>query len=387
MKKFIFILLAYYSVGALFAQSPNQIQYQAIIRNASGAVVANQAVGMRVSVLKTSASGTVVYSETHRDTSTANGLVTVEIGLGTVVSGSFASINWGQGPYFIKTETDITGGTNYQMIGTTQLLSVPYALYANNGIKNISITGDTLYLGDSTKFFIPGISINNNRQFHSCNIDNIHNPKLSYQSVVDIDGNYYKAVKIGNQTWFSENLKTTRYQNGDTIQNITDAAKWNQVQYGAWSYYNNDINYNCPYGKLYNGYAAIDTRNICPSGWHVPTDGEWNILIKTLDPIADTTCTYCYQSTIAGSKLKSATKIYWDNNNISNNESGFSAIGGGMRSDGVFGYIRSNGYYWSKTKNNPNNSWDHYMYSGSANVTRDPYGNLNEGFSIRCIKD
>ena len=387
MKKIIFILVSCLSATIDFAQAPNQLQYQAIIRNSSGSVVANKAVGMRVSILKNSTTGTVDYSEIHRDTTTANGLITVEIGAGAVVSGSFVSIKWGQGPYFIKIETDINGGTNYNIFSTTQVLSVPYALYANNGIRNVSITGDTLYLGDSTALLIPGISMNNNRQFHSCSIDNIHNKNIVYQSVIDIDGNYYKTVKIGNQTWFAENLKTARYQNGDSIQNITDGSNWNSVQYGAWSYYNNDIKYNCPYGKLYNGYVAIDTRNVCPTGWHVPTDGEWNVLIKNIDPIADTTCIYCYQSTVAGGKLKSQTKIYWENNNISNNETGFSAIGGGMRSDGVFGYIRSNGYYWSKTKNNPNNSWDHYMYSGTSNVTRDPYGNLNEGFSIRCIKD
>jgi hypothetical protein len=130
------------------AQSPNQLQYQAIIRNASGAVVSNQAVGMRVSLLKSSASGTVVYTETHRDTTTTNGLVTVEIGAGTVVSGSFASVNWGQGPYFIKTETDVTGGTNYTISGISQLLSVPYALYAAKA-GSVSNAGNfTHYVGE-----------------------------------------------------------------------------------------------------------------------------------------------------------------------------------------------------------------------------------------------
>lgn len=142
------------------AQSPNQLQYQAIIRNASGAVVSNQAVGMSVSLLKSSASGTVVYAETHRDTTTNNGLVTVEIGAGTVVSGSFASVNWGQGPYFIKTETDITGGTNYQLISTTQLLSVPYALYAQSSSLKYSAAGDTLFSGKEY-VIVPGISAAN----------------------------------------------------------------------------------------------------------------------------------------------------------------------------------------------------------------------------------
>ena len=115
---------------------------------------------MRVSLLKSSASGTVVYAETHRDTTTTNGLVTVEIGAGTVVSGSFASVNWGQGPYFIKTETDITGGTNYQLISTTQLLSVPYALYAQSSSLKYSAAGDTLFSGKEY-VIVPGISAAN----------------------------------------------------------------------------------------------------------------------------------------------------------------------------------------------------------------------------------
>ena len=159
MKIILSIVCSFCLVILAHAQSPNQLQYQAIIRNASGAVVSNQAVGMRVSLLKSSASGTVVYAETHRDTTTTNGLVTVEIGAGTVVSGSFASVNWGQGPYFIKTETDISGGTNYTLYGTSQLLSVPYALYAND--VPVSKSGDTISIGTS-RLIIPGSTLISN---------------------------------------------------------------------------------------------------------------------------------------------------------------------------------------------------------------------------------
>ena len=144
-------------MSTVFAQSPNLLQYRAVIRNASGQVVVNQAVGMRVSLLKASATGTVVYSESHRDTTTANGLVTVDIGAGTLLSVSFGSINWGQGPYFIKTETDITGGTNYLLIGTTQLLSVPYSFYAQSASLKYSAAGDTLFSGKEY-VVVPGIS-------------------------------------------------------------------------------------------------------------------------------------------------------------------------------------------------------------------------------------
>lgn len=113
-----------------FAQAPQKMSYQAVIRNNSNALITSTAVGMQISILQGSATGTNVYTETQTPTSNANGLVTLEIGAGTVVSGSFATINWASGLYFIKTETDPSGGTTYSITGTSQLLSVPYALYA-----------------------------------------------------------------------------------------------------------------------------------------------------------------------------------------------------------------------------------------------------------------
>ncbi|MEA1979518.1 MAG: DUF1566 domain-containing protein [candidate division Zixibacteria bacterium] len=116
--------------SSIFGQSPEKMSYQAVIRDASDNLVTSQPVGMQISILQTSASGTAVYVERHFPTTNANGLVSIEIGTGTVVSGDFTTINWSNGPYFIKTETDPTGGTSYTITGTSQLLSVPYALHA-----------------------------------------------------------------------------------------------------------------------------------------------------------------------------------------------------------------------------------------------------------------
>lgn len=125
------VLLAYLLIGVFaFAQSPEKMSYQAVVRNTSNSLVTNQAVGMQISILQGSTTGSAVYEETHTTTSNANGLVTLEIGGGTVVSGTMATINWANGPYFIKTETDPSGGTNYTITGISQLLSTPYALYA-----------------------------------------------------------------------------------------------------------------------------------------------------------------------------------------------------------------------------------------------------------------
>jgi hypothetical protein len=125
MKKIkLIVLLTHLLIGTLvYAQAPEKMSYQAVIRNTANTLVTNQAVGMKISILQGSASGTAVYAETQTPTSNMNGLVAVEIGAGTVVSGAFATINWANGPYFIKTETDPTGGTAYTITGTSQLLS------------------------------------------------------------------------------------------------------------------------------------------------------------------------------------------------------------------------------------------------------------------------
>ena len=117
-----------------FAQSPNQMSYQAVVRNASNALVTNQPIGMKVSILQGTATGTVVFAETYSPApiSNANGLVTLSIGSGTPVTGSFTSVKWENGPYFIKTEADPTGGTSYTITGTSQLLSVPFAQFSNS---------------------------------------------------------------------------------------------------------------------------------------------------------------------------------------------------------------------------------------------------------------
>ncbi len=135
MKKYISTLLTVlltctFSLSTLFAQSPEKMSYQAVIRDASDNLITGTQVGMQISILQGSASGTAVYEETQTPTTNTNGLVTIEIGSGTVVSGDFTAINWSAGPYFIKTETDPAGGTSYTITGTSQLLSVPYALYA-----------------------------------------------------------------------------------------------------------------------------------------------------------------------------------------------------------------------------------------------------------------
>lgn len=148
MKKIITICAALFITASVFAQAPEKMSYQAVIRNSSEALVTNTTVGMQISILQGSASGTAVYVETQSPTTNANGLVSLEIGVGTVVSGDFTTIDWANGPYFIKTETDPTGGTSYTITSTSQLLSVPYALYAANAGTAIGGGNFTHYIGE-----------------------------------------------------------------------------------------------------------------------------------------------------------------------------------------------------------------------------------------------
>jgi hypothetical protein len=132
MKKSFALLIVLVSFTLSFAQPPQKMSYQAVIRNNNNQLVTNHVMGMKISILHSSISGTAVYAETQTPTTNANGLVTIEIGGGNIISGIFASIDWSDGPYFVKTETDPSGGTNYTITGTSQLLSVPYALYAKS---------------------------------------------------------------------------------------------------------------------------------------------------------------------------------------------------------------------------------------------------------------
>lgn len=155
MKRIITLSIVLLFITAMSAQTPQKMSYQAVIRNASNALVANTVVGMKISILQTTVSGAVVYEETHAVTTNVNGLATLEIGNGSVVSGSFSAINWAIGPYFVKTETDPAGGTNYTITATSQLLSVPYALLAERAVQPTypvsTSVNSTTFLGETTR--------------------------------------------------------------------------------------------------------------------------------------------------------------------------------------------------------------------------------------------
>ncbi len=149
MKNVITLLVAVLFTANVFAQAPQKMSYQAVIRNTNNNLVVSTSIGMRISIIQGSLFGASVYVETQTSSTNTNGLVSVEVGAGTIVTGSFSTINWANGPYFIKTETDPLGGTAYTITGTSQLNSVPYALYAANSTSynagaGISVSGSTI---------------------------------------------------------------------------------------------------------------------------------------------------------------------------------------------------------------------------------------------------
>jgi uncharacterized protein (TIGR02145 family) len=194
--------------------------------------------------------------------------------------------------------------------------------------------------------------------------------------VKDADGNTYNTVKIGSQTWITENLKTTKYNNGDPIPNITVASEWSKLTIGAYCWYNNDAETYKNYGPLYNWFAVNDSRKLCPTGWHVPNINEWSTLIY-----------YVGGTNVAGVKLKEAGTIHWQSpNNGATNEIGFTALPGGRAFDG-FRYIGEIGFWWSSTSSGSKSARAIPLFSNNSTVDLNSNGSNQMGFSVRCVRD
>ena len=500
MKKTSLLILGLILSAITFAQAPNKMSFQTVVRNSQGKLVLNKSIGVRISILQATSTGTAVYVETHTKSSNANGLLTLEVGSGSVATGTFATIDWSQGPYFLKTEMDVNGGTNYTISGVTEFVSVPFALNANNAkmsdatksLSNGANVGDMNYWNGTTwvplnagsegqtltfcggkpTWTIGGIcpgtitalncsSATNNGTLtatttatsvtsvisytggnggthngqivtstgvtgltatlqagtfangngsltytitgtpatsgtasfglniggKTCVVTRTvaiapQNPTSGYGSnITDIEGNSYKTVYIGTQLWMGENLKTAKYNDGTTIPNITDNTQWQNNTTGAWAYYNNDAVNNAKYGKLYNWYAVSKTsngnKNMCPTGWHIPTDAEWKVLTD-----------YLGGNSVAGGKLKEVGTISWNSPNTSaTNTSLFTGLPGGFRySNGYYYGVGDYGTWWSSTEDNTNNAWSRNLGYGDGLANRGN-GTKEHGFSVRCLRD
>jgi uncharacterized protein (TIGR02145 family) len=199
-------------------------------------------------------------------------------------------------------------------------------------------------------------------------------------TVSDVDGNNYNTVQIGAQCWTQSNLKVSKYRNGDNIPTGLSNTAWENTTAGAYAIFNNDPVNDGLYGKLYNHYAVTDTRGLCPTGWHVPTDGEWT----TLE-------TFLGGSSVAGGTLKSTatqpTPGGWLSPNTgATNSSGFSAGPGGLRFGyGDFGNVGNFGDWWSSSLSGPS-AWNRILSFNDGGIFRN-FINRASGFSVRCLRD
>ena len=213
----------------------------------------------------------------------------------------------------------------------------------------------------------------------------VFNSEVTYGTMTDQDGNIYKTVTIGTQTWMAENLRTTKYNDGTAISNVTGATEWANLKTGAYCNYNNTTNTDtiATYGRLYN-WHAVNTGKLAPTGWHVPTDAEWTQLTDYVGGIG-----------AAGGKLKETGATHWilTNNgtaNVATNKTGFTALPGGARGYfGTYGQVSNSGYWWSSTQHQTyaNYVWARIMVYDLSNVNR-VFDVIKEfGFSVRCVKD
>jgi uncharacterized protein (TIGR02145 family) len=469
MKKITLLsLITLVFIGNLVSQAPNLMSYQAVIWDGSGNLVTEKTVSIKISILQGSVTGTSVYSETHRVQTNVNGLVSLMIGGGTNLSGKISDINWGGGSFFLKTETDPIGGNSYSIIGTTQLVSVPYSLFSglskNIQTPKVGLPGQVLVVDENgnptwSGAFVPNVktkqitditttSVNTGgeittdcganvtergivwsvnpkptvnlstkiiegsgvgsfntkitgltpntkyylRAFASNCFGVIYGNEIEFNSqatmgipcpdaptIKDIDGNIYNTVLIGTQCWMKENLRVSKYRNGEVIPVSSDNVQWSNLNKGSRCWYENDsVLFNLPYGNLYNLYAVIDDKKLCPNGWHIPTDTEWNILTLFLGG-----------ENIAGGKMKSVGTTYWNSPNTgATNESGFTGFPGGFRdSNGSFKNGKLTSFFWSSTIYDLDYARNRGLDHNGANIFKYTIGYKTVGASVRCLKD
>ena len=211
----------------------------------------------------------------------------------------------------------------------------------------------------------------------------VFNPNLTYGTVTDQEGNIYKTIKIGTQTWMAENLRTTKYRNGDLIATTTpstkDISQENQPKY-QWTFdFNVGENNVFTYGRMYTWNAIIDSRNITPTGWHIASEEEWNQLIEFLGNDSE-----------IGLKLKEVGNVHWANpNNNATNESGFTALPGGTRyKDGTFYPLGNLARWWCGQRYLEDRTSAHIFQLSTENNWGGIYDSfINEGCYVRCVKD
>jgi uncharacterized protein (TIGR02145 family) len=297
---------------------------------------------------------TTAVSDITTTSATCGGNITSDGGTTVTVRG--VCWNTGQTPTIADSKTtDGTGAGSFTSAITGLTLNTTY--YVRAYATNSAGTG----YGSAISF---------------TTIEITFNPNLTYGSVSDNDGNTYKTIPIGTQTWMAENLKTTKYKDGTSIPLVSDNTAWSNLSTPAYCWYNNDAaTFKATYGAMYNWYT-VNTGKLCPTGWHMPTDAEWTTLT-----------TYLGGESIAGDKLRETGTVHWIASiAVASNESGFTALPGNYRgSNGTF-FVTNGGSWWSTTDGSTGNAWARGVNDVASYVIRNDY-NKKEGLSVRCLRD
>jgi uncharacterized protein (TIGR02145 family) len=208
----------------------------------------------------------------------------------------------------------------------------------------------------------------------------VFNPDLTYGTITDVDGNSYQTIMVGGQIWMVENLRTTKFQNGDLIPEITDNQEWITQSSAAYASYENqsDLDELATHGLLYNWFAVADSRNIAPLGWHVATEADWIALANEFGGLST-----------AGGKLKESGSTHWNSPNTdATNASGFTGLPSGRReyTDGSSINAGYNAFWWTSSAYNPDYSWYFQLNYDTGDLIQANF-HKQYGFAVRCVKD
>ncbi len=339
-----------------FSQAPLGIPFQAVLKNLDSTFYNNSSVDVQFKIHDYTATGDVVYEEVHLCNVNLHGLVSCAVGQGVVIQGVFSEIDWSTGYKYLQV---LINGVEF---GTQQFSSVHRALYSETINIEASHSGDTLKIGENS-LIVPGIvHFTQNSNYHSGN------------GVTDVDGNYYSSVVVNGQEWMRSNLKVSHYRNGDEIPQFA-YNDWLNATNGSFALYNNDLSNEVLFGKLYNWYAVIDSRGLCPVGWHSPSIIEWRKLLDFLGG-----------SEVAGGKLKS--EFGWDvSNSNATNEIDFDALPGGymttVQSSLNIGKL---GNWWCNQSIDIENAWN-FALNSNSNYSYFLSESKRYGLSVRCVRD
>lgn len=390
LKKINIAIFTILSTVTLWSQAPNYLNYQAVIRDVSGNIMENQQIVLDISIRKNQTDGPTVCEESFTTSTDDFGLITLQIG--SINPGDFGGIDWSEGSYFLEISL------NGILLGTSQLLSVPYAIHAGSAEK---LTGEQLLANIVSK----DNSVGNSKLKDVSNptdpqdaatkayVDQlrniIHNDllELGYDgAITDIDGNVYKALTIGNQIWMAENLRTTKYRDGTQIfYPGNDTVAWENDTTGSYTWYNNDRDsYAQTYGALYNWYS-VSTEKLCPENWHVPDDSEWKQLEMFLGMSEEDANAINWRGTNEGEKLKTLQNWFEDGHGTDSVD--FAAAAGGYcTSNYNFNNLNYSGVWWTSTEYNTDYAFRRLLSFENTTIFRDAY-TRKHGFSVRCIKD